>query len=100
MAIGSQRSLIKTVLLATLTSVGAIGAASSSDRSDTHAEALSRRYGAYTKAGNIAAGQTVVIETPEGSITCTGSDNRTYTGKNGPEGNLKPNRPGRTCHFN
>ena len=100
MAIGIPRSLIKTVLLATLTSVGAAGPTVSADRSDTHAEVLSHRYGAYTKAGNIAAGQTVVIETPEGSITCAGGDNRNYTGKNGPEGNLKPKRSGRTCHFN
>jgi len=96
----SPRSLVNMVLLATLTSLGAMGTAFSADRSDNRAETLSHRYGAYTKAGNIAAGQTVVIETPEGSVTCMGGDNRNYTGKNGPEGNLKPKRSGRTCHFN
>jgi hypothetical protein len=100
MAIDCSRPLIKKVLLATLACVGAMGPSVSADRGDTHAAALSHRYGAYTKAGNIAAGQTVVIETPEGSITCTGGDNRDYTGKNGPEGSLKPKPAGRACHFN
>src|ERR1700744_2289865 len=44
----------------------------SADRSNAHALALSHRYGAYTRPGNLAAGQTVVIDPPEGAITCSG----------------------------
>jgi hypothetical protein len=99
MVVDRSRSLIKKVFLATLACVGAMGPSLSADRSEKHAAALSHRYGAYTKAGNIAAGQTVVIQTPEGSVTCTGGDNRDYTGKNGPEGSMKPHPAGRACHF-
>src|ERR1700744_6017377 len=72
----------------------------SADRSDAHALALSHRYGAYTHKGNLAAGQTVVIDTPEGAITCTGGVNRDFTGKEGPEGERKPQGGARSCHFN
>jgi hypothetical protein len=100
MTICRPRSLIKRILLAALVSVGAMGPSVSADRSSAHAAALSHRYGAYTKAGNLADGETVVIETPEGSITCTGGNNRDYTGKKGPEGNVKAKPAGRACHFN
>jgi hypothetical protein len=79
--------------------VSPITAALSADYSDAHAIALSHRYGAYTKKGNLAAGQTVVIDTPEGAITCTGGTNRDFTGKEGPEGDRKPRGGARSCHF-
>lgn len=77
-----------------------IAPALSSDRSGQHAVALSYRYGAYTRPGNIAGGETVVIDTPEGAITCIGGSNREYTGKYGPEGKPNSRRGGRSCHFN
>jgi hypothetical protein len=89
-----------TLLIAPFVSIGLIGPALSVDRSDGHALALSHRYGAYTKRGNIAAGETVVIDTPEGSITCTGGVIREYTGKTGPEGGMKHGSGVRSCHFN
>ena len=96
-----RRMSVGAALVATLiASPWRIAPALSSDRSDKHAVDLSYRYGAYTKPGNIAPGETVVIDTPEGSITCTGGSNREYTGKYGPEGKLKRKRGGRSCHFN
>ncbi len=62
-----------TLLIAPFVFEGLTLPAFSADRSDGHALALSHRYGAYTHRGNIAAGQTLVIDTPEGSITCTGA---------------------------
>ena len=95
-----HRNSIKMLLIAPIISVLLVAPALSADRSEEHALALSHRYGAYTKRGNIAAGQTVVIDTPEGAITCTGGVNRKYTGKNGEEGSLKHDQGIRTCHFN
>jgi hypothetical protein len=95
-----HRISIKTLLIAPIISALLIAPALSADRSDGHALALSHRYGAYTKQGNLAAGETVVIDTPEGSITCTGGVNREFTGKNGPEGTRKPHSGVRSCHFN
>jgi hypothetical protein len=89
-----------TLLIAPFVFEGLTLPAFSADRSDGHALALSHRYGAYTHRGNIAAGQTLVIDTPEGSITCTGGVNREYTGMKGPEGDLKHTSGGRTCRFN
>ena len=93
-------SLGATLIATLIASDSTIAPALPSDRSEEHAVALSYRYGAYTKPGNIAAGQTVVIETPEGSITCTGGSNREYTGKYGPEGRVKRKHGGRSCYFN
>lgn len=95
-----HRISIKTLLIAPIMSALLIAPAWSADRSDAHALALSHRYGAYTKKGNLAAGETVVIDTPEGSITCTGGVNREFTGKNGQEGTRKPHSGVRSCHFN
>jgi hypothetical protein len=72
---------IKTPLIAPFVIAALISPALSADRSNGHALALSHRYGAYTKPGNLAAGQTVVIDTPEGPITCTGGVDREYTGR-------------------
>jgi hypothetical protein len=95
-----HRISIKTLLIAPIMSALLIAPALPADRSDGHALALSHRYGAYTKPGNLAAGETVVIDTPEGSITCTGGVNREFTGRNGAEGNRKPHSVVRSCHFN
>jgi hypothetical protein len=89
-----------SLITLSIVSAGLMGPALAADRSDTHALALSHRYGAYTKPGNLAAGQTVVISTPEGAITCTGGVNREFTGKNGPQGDLKHGGGVRSCHFN
>jgi len=95
-----RRTSIKTLLIASFISAQLIAPTLSADRSAEHALALSHRYGDYRNQGNIAPGQTVVIDTPEGSITCTGGNRKTYTGKNGPEGSLKTERGARACHFN
>jgi hypothetical protein len=97
---GVQRFVVLTILAAPPIFAQLTAPASSADRSDGRALALSHRYGAYTKPGNLAAGQTVVIDTPEGSITCTGGVNREFTSKNGPEGSRKPQSGVRSCHFN
>jgi hypothetical protein len=88
------------LLIAPIISLLLASPALPADRSDAHALALSHRYGAYTKKGNLAAGQTVVIDTPEGAVTCTGGTNRDFTGKEGPEGGRKPQGGARSCHFN
>jgi hypothetical protein len=95
-----HRTSIRTLLIASFISAELMGPALSADRSNEHALALSYRYGDYTKRGNLADGQTVVINTPEGSITCTGGNRRKYTGKNGPEGDLRREQRPRVCHFN
>jgi|HubBroStandDraft_5_1064220.scaffolds.fasta_scaffold296988_2 hypothetical protein len=95
-----RRISIKTLLIAPMISALLAAPALSADRSDQHALDLSHRYGAYTKRGNIAAGQTVVIDTPEGAITCSGGVNRTFTGKKGEEGGLTAAQAVRICHFN
>jgi hypothetical protein len=92
--------LVITFLFVSFVSDGLIGSVLAADRSDAHALAPSHRYGAYTKRGNLAAGQTAVIDTPEGAITCTGGVNREFTGKNGPQGDVKHGGGVRSCHFN
>src|ERR1700743_3763572 len=96
----SHLRFLITLVIAPFVSAALVAPALSADRSDGHALALSHRYGAYTKPGNLAAGETVVIDTPEGSITCTGGVNREFTGKSGPEGTRKPHSVVRSCHFN
>jgi hypothetical protein len=95
-----RNALVIAFLIVPFVSGGLIGPALAADRSDAHALALSHRYGAYTKRGNLAAGQTVVIDTPEGAITCTGGVNREFTGKNGPQGDVKHGGGVQSCHFN
>jgi hypothetical protein len=95
-----RRISIRTLLIAPIISALLVAPALAANRSDQHALDLSHRYGAYTKRGNIAPGQTVVIDTPEGAITCSGGMNRTFTGKNGDEGGLTPAQAVRICHFN
>jgi hypothetical protein len=95
-----RNALVIALLFVSFVSDGLIGPVLAADRSDAHALALSHRYGAYTKRGNVAAGQTVVIDTPEGAVTCTGGVNREFTGKNGPQGDLKHGGGVRSCHFN
>ena len=99
--IGSNRFSALSLLMAPIfISALFTSSALSADRSDGHAFALSYRYGAYTKKGNLAAGETVLIDTPEGPISCTGGDNRTFTGKFGPEGSRSHQSGVRRCHFN
>ena len=95
-----QRTSIKVLLPASFISAELMAPALSGDRTDKHALALSHRYGDYTKRGNLADGETVIINTPEGSVTCTGGNRRKYTGKNGPEGDLRREQRPRICHFN
>jgi hypothetical protein len=60
-----RRTSIKTLLIASFISAQLIAPTLSADRSDEHALALSHRYGDYRNQGNIAPGQTVVIDTPK-----------------------------------
>lgn len=92
----TRNALIFAALVVPIVSVPVLAA----DRSDAHALALSHRYGAYTQKGNLAAGQTVVIETPEGAVTCMGGVNREFTGKSGPQGDVKHGGRVRSCQFN
>ncbi len=96
----NRNTLVIAFLIIPFVSDGWIGPTLAADRSDAHALALSHRYGAYTKRGNLAAGETVVIDTPEGAITCTGGVNREFTGKSGPQGGLKHGGGVRSCRFN